>query len=53
MTWARSCGLPSPAKVIFVPGANALGFFSHSLSDSQVQAPPLPDSASVKAKPLP
>src|SRR6478609_906619 len=39
MTSARSCGLLSPAKVIFVPGANALGLSSHLLRLSQFQVP--------------
>ena len=43
---ARSCGLLIPAKVILVPGAKALGDFSHSLIFSHVQVPPLDFSAS-------
>ena len=53
MTLARSCGLLMPAKVIFVPGANAFGFFSHSPRLCQSQLPPLPDKAGEKAKPFP
>ena len=52
MTLARSCGLLRPAKVILVPGANFFGLGSHSLRLSQFQVPPLPASASEKAKPV-
>src|ERR671912_2984403 len=37
MTLARSCGLLSPAKVIFVPGANFFGLASQALIVSQSQ----------------
>src|SRR3954447_6700140 len=53
MTLARSCALLRPAKVILVPGANALGLVSHWLRLSQFQVPPFFASASEKAKPLP
>src|SRR5262245_5373882 len=53
MTFARSCGLLIPAKVILVPGAKVLGLVSHCDRLSQPQLPPLPDNAGEKAKPLP
>ena len=46
MSSARSCGLPRPAKVILVPGANWRGERSQSFIASKVQVPPLPRSAS-------
>src|SRR5258708_35128598 len=52
MTLARSSGLLRPAKVIFVPGAIALGLDNQWLSDVKSQLPPMPDSAGEKAKPL-
>ncbi len=42
MMSARSSGLERPAKVILVPGAKALGLFSHWPRLSQSQVPPLP-----------
>jgi len=38
-TAARSSGLPSPAKVILLPGAYFLGLASHWLIHSQSQLP--------------
>ena len=53
ITFARSCGLPRPAKVILVPGANAFGLVSHCARLSKFQVPPFLASASEKAKPWP
>src|SRR3546814_17566040 len=51
MILARSSGLPRPAKVIFVPGANLRGEVSHWSSASKVQVPPLLFNASENANP--
>src|SRR5205823_14664174 len=40
ITFALSCGLLRPAKVILVPGAKARGLVSHWLRLSQFQVPP-------------
>src|SRR3546814_20661800 len=51
MILARSSGLPRPAKVIFVPGANLRGEVSHWSSASKVQVPPLLFNAPDNANP--
>ena len=45
MTLARSCGLPRPAKVILVPGANARGLVSHC-----AQIVPVPGAALLRQR---
>src|ERR671913_543847 len=53
MTFARSCGLLRPAKVILVPGANFFGLASQALILSQFHVPPTPERAGEKGNPWP